>query len=251
MSGVGRSMHSLRVLPVIDLMRGEVVRAVGGRREEYRRLVDGIATSSDPCDIAGAFRSHFDFREFYLADLDAVLGGEPAFATYSELHKEGFRLWVDAGVCDVTRACQLREAGIESIIIGLETVVSPAALAEIVRAFGDQIVFSLDLHQGQPLGDHRAWGKRNAWEIAVQAVELGVRRMLVLDLAHVGCGEGTGNLDLCGRLHADFPQLEIGAGGGIRDRRDLLALRGSGVRVAVVASALHAGRLTRADLEGL
>ena len=244
-------MLSLRVLPVIDLMQGEVVRAIAGRREEYRRLVSDISASSHPSDVAAALRSQFDFRELYLADLDAIRGDEPTFLTYSQLQKAGFRLWVDAGLRDGKRARQLREAGVESIVVGLETVASPAALDEIMRALGDRIVFSLDLHQGTPLGNHHAWGKLNAWQIAVQVVQLGIRRMLVLDLAHVGRGAGTFTIDLCARLHDHFPHLEIAAGGGIRDRHDLLALRECGARVALVASALHDGRLTRAHLEGL
>ncbi|HEY7423968.1 MAG TPA: HisA/HisF-related TIM barrel protein [Gemmataceae bacterium] len=241
----------MRILPVLDVMNGEVVRGVGGRRQEYRPLVSRLTASSRPLDIARAIRSHFGWNEFYLADLDAILGGEPAWAAFTALREDDFRLWVDAGVRRMTRTCQLAEAGIESIVVGLETVTGPAELAAMARAFGEHLVFSLDLRQGEPLGERDAWEEEDAQSIAAQAIALGVRRLLVLDLARVGLGGGTGTCELCARLCADFPQVEVSAGGGVRSRSDLEELRDSGVRVALVASALHDGRLMPADLDGL
>ena len=84
----------MRIIPVLDVMHGAVVRGVGGRRDEYRPLVSRLVPSSRPLDVADAIASHFDCREFYVADLDAILGGEPAWSMYSVLHQQGYRLWV-------------------------------------------------------------------------------------------------------------------------------------------------------------
>jgi phosphoribosylformimino-5-aminoimidazole carboxamide ribotide isomerase len=247
----------MRVVIVLDVMHGEVVRGVGGRRSEYRPIVSRLVASSRPLDVAAALASHFDCREFYVADLDAILGGEPAWSMYAALRQQGFRLWVDAGIRQMTRACQLADAGIDRIVVGLETVAGPTELAAMVRAFGERIVFSLDLHQGRPIGKLDTWPSRDrkgavsAAEIATQAVSLGVRRLLVLDLAHVGGGDGTGTRDLCARLCAKYPEVEISAGGGVRHRGDLEELRNCGVQAALVASALHDGRLCREDLRAM
>ena len=241
----------MRVIPVLDVMYGDVVRGVGGRRHEYRPIVSRLTASSRPVDVAGALASHFGCRELYVADLDAILGGEPSWPLYAALHELAFRLWVDAGVRRMTRACQLAESGIDSIVVGLETVAGPGELAEMVRAFGERIVFSLDLRQGEPLGEREAWQGLDAEGIAAQAVQLGVRRLLVLDLANVGCDNGIGTRELCGCLCAKYPHVSIGAGGGLRHRGDLEELRDCCVQAALVASALHDSRLTRADLDGL
>ena len=63
------------ILPVIDLMGGQVVRGVAGRREAYRPMVSTLTDSSDPLAVACAFRKRFGFEELYLADL--VASGEP------------------------------------------------------------------------------------------------------------------------------------------------------------------------------
>ena len=53
----------------------------------------------------------------------------------------------------MTRACQRVEAGIDRVVAGFETLAGPTELAAMVRTFGSHIVFSLDLHRGEPLGD--------------------------------------------------------------------------------------------------
>jgi phosphoribosylformimino-5-aminoimidazole carboxamide ribotide isomerase len=241
----------MHIVPVLDVMHGEVVRGVGGRRQEYRPIVSRLTPSTRPLDVTNALVSHFGSRELYVADLDAIRGGEPAWPLYSALREQGFRLWADAGIRRRTRACQLADAGIDSIVAGLETLAGPDELAEMAQMFGERLVFSLDLHQGQPLGDRVVWQRRDAEGIAAEVVRLGVRRLLVLDLARVGLDGGTGTRELCAHLCAKHPQLSVSAGGGVRHRGDLDELRNCGVQAALVASALHDGRLTRADIEQL
>jgi phosphoribosylformimino-5-aminoimidazole carboxamide ribotide isomerase len=241
---------TMRILPVLDLLNSQVVRGVAGRRREYRPVVSRLCKSSKPLDVARAFRDHFRLTEVYLADLDAIGGSEPAYTLYADLREVGFHLWVDAGVVEAERGRTLA-AYTAGVVIGLETVAGPAVLADLCRELGERIVFSLDLRGGVPLGKTETWRNQSAWEIATQAVSLGARRVLVLDLARVGVGEGTGTQELCERLATAHPEAEVWAGGGIRGVEDLRPLRECGVRAALVASALHDGTLSRADLDSL
>jgi phosphoribosylformimino-5-aminoimidazole carboxamide ribotide isomerase len=68
-----------------------------------------------------------------------------------------------------------------------------------------------------------------------------------MNLDRVGSGEGP-DLGLVARLHACRPAGEVYAAGGIRGPDDLLAVRSAGAAGALLASALHDGRLTAADL---
>jgi phosphoribosylformimino-5-aminoimidazole carboxamide ribotide isomerase len=241
----------MRIVPVLDVRDGTVVHAVGGRRSEYRPICSRLTEASDPLRVARALRRDFGLEECYLADLDAIDAAEPAWAIFDALHGDGFRLLVDAGVRRLSQACQLADAGIESIVIGLETVAGPEELAVIARELGRRVVFSLDLRDGEPMGDRAAWRGWDAEAIAAWAVDQGVSRLLVLDLVRVGVGGGVGTRDLCTRLCAASPEVEISTGGGVRDRGDLVQLSSCGVHAVLVASALHDGRLTRADLIGL
>jgi len=241
----------MRVVAVLDLLRGQVVRGIAGRRADYRPIVSQLTRSTHPVEVARAFRSQLGLEELYLADLDAIAGAPPCLSLCSELRRERFRLWVDAGIRSPAQASPLIDAGIDRLVVGLETVAGPESLASLLSAHGDRVVFSLDLREGQPLGSLEGWEGTDAWTIAAQAVRLGVGRLLVLDLARVGVGGGTGTEALLARLAETFPGLELSAGGGVRGVEDLLRLRALGVKVALAASALHDGRLDRITLTRL
>jgi phosphoribosylformimino-5-aminoimidazole carboxamide ribotide isomerase len=233
----------MQLVPVLDLKGGVVVRGVGGRRDEYRPISSRWTDSTRPLDVAEAIRSHFGLSLFYLADLDAIAGAAPALPVYAELRSRGFALWVDGGVRDANIGA-LTDTGVEGIVVGLETVPGPSVLAALIQQLGaERVVFSLDLKHGRPLGEVTAWRSSGAFGIAGEAIGLGVARLIVLDLARVGVGSGTGTEDLCLRLAQAFPAVELIAGGGVRDETDLQRLEQVGVRRALVASALHDGRI--------
>lgn len=239
----------LRIIPVLDLKAGQVVHARAGRRQQYRPISSRLTQSSDPIAVAQAFQAHFHWTDLYLADLDAIVGAAPALPTYVALRSLGFRLWIDAGVRDVSGSERVSTSGIEQVVVGLETVAGPDALAEICHRIGpDRVAFSLDLKDGLPLGNLLRWPRPDPWSIATQALAIGLRRIIVLDLARVGGHAGTGTEELCKWLASRHPEVEVVAGGGIRGSTDLRRLQASGVHAALVASALHDGRLRPEDL---
>ncbi len=239
----------MQVIPVIDLLRGQVVRGIAGRREAYRPIESQLVAGAHPCAIGGAFRQ-LGFRQTYLADLDAIQGASPAWETYRALLEVGLDLWVDAGVDTAARALELANYSAASrqlagIVVGLESLDSPATLDEICRQVPDgRLVFSLDLKRGEPLVRNGAWPGLSPLAIGTLAARLGLRRIIVLDLAAVGMGQGVGTQPLCRALKARLPQVELIAGGGVRGPDDLCALTRAGCQAALVASALHDGRLS-------
>jgi phosphoribosylformimino-5-aminoimidazole carboxamide ribotide isomerase len=62
--------------------------------------------------------------------------------------------------------------------------------------------------------------------------------------------EGVGTESLCRQLRALDAEIEIVAGGGVRGLGDLESLAAAGCDGALVASALHDGRLTAEMLGG-
>jgi phosphoribosylformimino-5-aminoimidazole carboxamide ribotide isomerase len=243
-----RKPQNMRILPVLDLMNGVVVRGVGGRRDQYKPIASKLTTSVQPLDVAHAFRQHFSFDELYVADLDAIAGGEPSTSTYLHLLAEGFRLWVDAGIGpDGGHLNLLAAAGVTNLIAGLESLSGLDELSRLLACYSpSRLIFSLDLKNGEPMGED-GWCGRDPWCIAEQVIALGVERILALDLASVGSSRGTATEGLCARLRTSFPTLEITAGGGIRGADDLRSLQRIGVDNVLIASALHDGRLQRVD----
>lgn len=241
----------MRIIPVLDLLDGQIVRGVAGRRQEYRPIVSCLTRSTRPVDVARALHERLGATDFYLADLDAIEGKPPACAVWAALRAEGLGLWVDAGVRTTADAAAAAATGIEGLVVGLETVAGPETVAEIVRRWGERVIFSLDLKEGQPLGDRAAWKYADPRAITGQVVAAGVRRLIVLDLARVGVGTGTGTEALCREMALAHPQVMVIAGGGVREPADLHRLRQCGVGGVLVASALHDGRIQASDLAGL
>jgi phosphoribosylformimino-5-aminoimidazole carboxamide ribotide isomerase len=92
------------------------------------------------------------------------------------------------------------------------------------------------------------WKDGQPIDIARWVINAGIQNLIVLDLADVGTAEGTRTLELCRDLRRLFPGIELVAGGGVRGLHDLRALADAGCTAALVASALHDGRLTAADI---
>lgn len=227
-------------------MGGQAVRAVAGDRAHYQPLHSVLHEGADPIGLARACRRHFGSVELYLADLDAIAGGRPALLLYTELAALGLGLWVDAGIRERSDVPPLRAAGVATVVAGLETLRGPSVLAEIVSREGpNRVVFSLDLRAGRPLIDtSAAWGTSEPRLLAEMAVELGVRRILLLDLACVGTGRGIGTIPLLSALAASCaPTLEITVGGGIAGPEDLPPLALAGASAVLIGSALHDGRM--------
>lgn len=239
----------MHIIPVLDLLGGTVVRGVAGNRGEYRPLVSRLVESSHPLTVANALRNRFGWSRFYVADLDAILHGQPNLQTLAELRREGFELWVDAGFADGESLVPLAAAGVDTFILGLETWRGPGELARLCRTRPvEQLLFSLDLRGGVPLVASSDWDLSSPIALVRQLDDCGIRRLILLDLADVGVGAGTSTLDLARQVRQRFPDLGLITGGGVRHVADLVQLRELGVGGALVASALHDERITAADL---
>jgi phosphoribosylformimino-5-aminoimidazole carboxamide ribotide isomerase len=240
----------MRVIPVLDLKAGQAVHAIAGDRAHYRSLRGLVHRGSDPIGLARAYRDVLGFTELYLADLDAIAGAPPARDLYEELGHLGLRLWADAGVRDRSGVPPLIDSGVSIVVLGLETLRGPDALAALVSEMGpDRLAFSLDLRGGRPvIAPGASWGTEDPLALAARAVESGIRRLLILDLARVGLGSGVGTLPLARTLGLAHPGVEIAVGGGVSGPGDLMAAFGAGVAAVLVGSALHDGRIGPREL---
>ena len=104
-----------------------------------------------------------------------------------------------------------------------------------IRSESDRVVLSLDLFRGVArIPDDANWGTLDPQELAHQSIELGIRRLLLLELAHVGTGQGTGTGELFRAIHASRPGVEITVGGGISDIDELVRWRDEGAAAVLV-----------------
>ena len=242
----------MRVLGVLDLLAGRAVHARGGRRDSYEpvRTVAGVAIDGDAVELARTYLRHLGLTEFYAADLDAIANRPPQDTLVASIAALGAPLWLDAGIASVTAARHALELAAAVVVVGLETMPSYDALAEIcASAGGDRVAFSLDLRDGEPVVDSEASAIRGEppHVVAARAAAAGVGALIVIDLSRVGMGTGM-DLALIARVREAAPGLTLLAGGGVRGADDLARLADAGCDGALVATALHDGRLGAEDI---
>ena len=236
------------VIPVLDLLGGVVVRGVAGNRDSYKPVESQLTDSSDPLPVARAIRSKFGYSNFYIADLDAITSGIIHSDAISSLIEDGFNVLLDAGTGNADQIEVLSTSvnihSLAGVIIGLESVPTPEDLLLIKERFVDlPIVFSLDLMDGVPITSGDLWQGYTPTSILDLALEIGIGSIILLDLASVGMGTGNRCLEHCDYVKTRAPGVQVITGGGIRSRDDLNELEAHGCDGALVASALHDGRL--------
>ena len=243
----------MNLIPVIDLMQGQVVRAVRGDRHAYRPIDSPLCQSSDPVTVAKILCEHCATQQLYVADLDALLGHPRQSAVLRALlhAMPGTQLWLDAGFANASAAqasrLELGEVGdvgdvgnVEggSRVIPVFGSESLASRDDLARCFDggheDRGVLSLDRRDGQHLDAAGCWNAPALWP----------RRVIVMTLERVGAGAGP-DLDTLADVRRRSPATFVIGAGGIRNPRDVEAASEAGAGAWLVASALHDGGLPR------
>jgi phosphoribosylformimino-5-aminoimidazole carboxamide ribotide isomerase len=239
----------MEVVPVIDLKGGTVVRARLGDRAAYRPIETPLSPTSDPLDVVAGLISVHPFRTLYVADLDAIEGKGDAGAvlvSISETFPE-LALWVDNGCSELSAAqdflARFRRPPVPpppsppptSLVLGSESQRD----CGLLRALRDHphVILSLDFRGDRFLGPDCLLSEPDLWP----------QRLIVMTLARVGSGAGP-DLDRHAAIGERAGGRLIYLAGGLRDRRDLAAVKASGAAGILVASALHDGRISAADL---
>jgi phosphoribosylformimino-5-aminoimidazole carboxamide ribotide isomerase len=228
------------IIPVIDLLHGQVVRAVRGDRQAYRPIVSPLCSSSDPVTVARILCQHCASTRLYVADLDALQCGVSQIATLRALlgADPARELWLDAGFADVGAAAEVLSALAPHAarvvpVFGSESLRSPAALAECFGAGGiATAVLSLDRRGGHRLDAAGCWDAPALWP----------QRVIVMTLERVGADAGP-DLDTLADVRRKAPQATLIGAGGIRHSADLASADAAGADAWLVASALHDLRL--------
>jgi phosphoribosylformimino-5-aminoimidazole carboxamide ribotide isomerase len=242
----------MRVIGVLDLLAGRAVHARAGQRNSYQlvRTVAGTAIApGDAVALARIYLQQLGVTELYAADLDGILRRsrqqDPVVAAVSAL---GAPLWLDAGVRSLADARHALELAAAVVVVALETLPSYTILADICAALGgERVAFSLDLRDGEPIVASTVL-REPPHVVAERAAQAGAGAIIVIDLARVGLGAGL-DLPLISRVREAAPGVTLIAGGGIAGPEDLARLSDAGCDGALIATALHDGRIAADDVK--
>jgi phosphoribosylformimino-5-aminoimidazole carboxamide ribotide isomerase len=227
----------MEIIPVIDLKDGVVVRARMGQRDQYRPIETPLSPSSDPVDVVRGLLGVSAFRTLYVADLDAIERKGDAKAALARV-KSAFPqldVWLDNGLADAAAARALLNEGSDRLVLGSEAQTDH----RLVESLKDdpRVLLSLDFRGDSFIGPASLLATPDIWPT----------RVIVMTLARVGSAAGP-DLERLAAIHKLSGRRLVYAAGGLRHAGDLDELNNAGIAGVLVASALHDGRLTRADI---
>ena len=230
----------MEVIPVIDLKDGVVVHARMGLRSAYAPIETRLSPTSRPNDVARGLLSIFPFKTFYVADLDAIEHRGDNSAALRQLSAEYPNLvfWVDAGIADIHDAERWLEAGFGHLVIGSETQRN-SELSRYLRQ-NERTILSLDFRGDAFLGPASLLNDASTWPA----------KIIVMTLARVGSASGP-DMNRLATIQSQVANGQVYAAGGVRDANDLALLARLGIAGALVATSLHNGKLTGAQIARL
>ena len=261
------SAERLAIWPSIDLRGGRVVRLLRGDWDASTEF------EGDPVEIATRFERE-GADGLHVVDLDAAFGRGENGKEIGRILKEiqipmqvGGGLRTAAAVEDFLEGVSTARAVVGSLPFldrpafshllrkspSSPSSSSSSSFSSFSSSVAARLVVALDCRDGRPTV--RGWtedaGAGDAVSVAREFAALGVRALLVTDVARDGAMTGP-NLGLLASIRAVFPG-EILASGGMRGPQDLPGVDralGGGPRGAIFGRALHGGATTVAALVG-
>jgi phosphoribosylformimino-5-aminoimidazole carboxamide ribotide isomerase len=224
----------MNIIPVLDLMNGQVVHARHGNRHEYRPIKSVLTDSSEPLVIAQALLALYPFKQLYIADINAIekTGSHQKFIDEIANHFPQLEIWLDAGF-DNEASIKSFSASNISPVLGSESLNSIEKYQALSSASFSCAILSLDYRDDEFQGRQELLTDISLWP----------KDLIVMSLNKVGSYTGP-DLAKLSAIKQQSKQSKIYAAGGVRGYADLEALQALGISGALVASALHNGVLS-------
>lgn len=225
----------MEIWPALDIFAQKVVRLSQGRFDEQT-----VYDASDPLGYLKARFGDYPPR-LHVVDLGGAAGGQfRLWDVVSQLSKAGVRVQCGGGIRELDEVRRLRDAGVEHVILGSRLVRDEEFRHQALSQFGDLVVASLDIREGQVAVNGWRQQVLDAERLWEDLVKEGFQWAQVTDIGRDGTLQGI-NQEFW-RKWARMPGT-IGAGGGISSIQDLEYLESLGVQRAVVGRAWLEGRI--------
>ncbi len=231
----------MQIIPVIDLMHGQVVHARKGEREHYHPIQSRLSSDSQPINIVNGLRGLYPFTSLYIADLDAIQKRGQHLSVVAELqlaHPE-LEIWIDAGFSTVAELQPWLDLRVRPVL-GSESIADMEAYLAMAQACTQQHILSLDFTQQGYQGPLPLLNTAQYWP----------QDVIVMSLPHVGSNLGP-DLSKLQSMQQQYSAQAFYAAGGTRDVADIEVLAQLGIKGVLIASALHDGRLDAQALSNI
>lgn len=231
----------MTIFPAIDLRGGKCVRLFQGDFGQE------TVFSNRPADVARKWQEQG--AEFlHLVDLDGARSGHSEnLATVQDiLAAVTIPVELGGGIRTMENIDAVLALGVRRVILGSVAVRDPKLVADACAKYGDRIVVGIDAKDGIVAVD--GWGISGDIEVitlAKRMKESGVRTIIYTDISRDGTLSGV-NVKATAEL-ARESGVRIVASGGVRDARDIKALKPyerDGIEGVIVGKSIYTGSLS-------
>lgn len=234
----------MRVIPAIDIRRGQCVRLYQGREDQETTYW------KDPLEMASTWKSR-GAKMLHVADLDGAFQGHPVNLEMVVNMKKttGLPVQVGGGYRDFASIKAAMEAGIDRVILGTAAVYDPDLVTSAIQAFKGGIAVSIDVSD-----DYVAvagWKEVSAVrfdDLAKRMHDAGVEHLLFTDTRKDGTlsGPNVAGIKLFLKA-ANGPVIVSGGIATLDDVSTLRGLEGSGLAGIVIGKALYDKQISLED----
>ncbi len=220
------------LFPAMDLHNKKVVRLKQGN------FSDETIYPIDPLKIVTSFVND-GATQLHIVDLNATKGDlTQNIEIIRSLAKHiSIPMQIGGGIRTYDRALELIQLGVSKIIIGTKAL-DPVFLKQMVEAFGDKLIVSIDDINGK-IATH-GWmdvTSIDALSFCISLEQQGVKTIVYTDISKDGMLEGP-QFEFYETL-VKQTNLNIIASGGVSSLDDLLRLKEIGVYGVIVGKALY------------
>jgi len=227
----------MRIFPAVDILGGQCVQLVQGRRESATAFGDPLSCATRWLD-QGADALH-------VVNLDGAFGnsGKNAGLITDLVKKTGVEIELGGGIRTIEDAARWLETGVSRVIIATLATEKPESIRTLADKFGSECVMAgVDARGGQiavhgwqeTAGDYLSWARRFE--------EMGAGSLLYTNVDVEGLQQGVRFGPV--RKLIDHVHIPVVVAGGVSARSDVAGLRDAGASGAVLGSALYSGKIT-------
>jgi phosphoribosylformimino-5-aminoimidazole carboxamide ribotide isomerase len=227
----------MELYPAIDLLDGSCVRLTKGDFDTIK------VYSEDPLALAKQFESQ-GARRLHIVNLNGARGiSDPIDELLCRIRNEvDIPIQIGGGIRSIDTALSYLNMGFE-IVLGSWLLESAEIITDLVKAFPDRIIASIDCKDGimATEGWQNSSGIKSDDMIRL-ILSMGIKRMVYTDIDTDGMFTGP-NYNALEKITDSF-DVELIASGGVGSLEDLKTLKSMNVYGCIVGKALYEERFS-------
>ena len=225
---------SMKVIPAIDLLNGQVVRLHKGSYQEVTVYNDDIIEEAGNFKAAG-------FKHIHIVGLNGAKEGRFVNLGHitNVIKSLGLSVQTGGGIRTFDDVKKLIEAGINKVICSSMAIKNEPDWLKALQEFPDNMILGMDLKNGKiAYGGWLETAEESVSSFLNRMIGHGLKEVLCTDISKDGTLSGP-NIDLYKFLKAEFPSIQLIASGGVSSKQDLEKLHNASIDAVVVGKAYY------------